>query len=272
MQRLGLVIILAIATFTGDAGEVPPPDPAVNMLAESENLSITPWHWYSVPVIQPDGSLYLGFTAQNPTDEIVTKESFWGGSELSLRAPSTEEQSIPGERMLEVGEYIKDMEPGGGDTAVVKIEELFTFTEAGPHILRWDTPFGTMEYVISVLDGLDYLLHRLENDVTYNEWGIFLYGEDGIFLSNSLAQKVVSYGEAAVEGLIAFLDSEKECFITGSEEATIGFMYAHRLKDYAAIMITEIEGLEVPELRSMEPAERDVGIEKVSSWPEESGY
>lgn len=270
MRRLGLAMILVIATFTCDAGEVPSPGTAVNKPAESKNLSITPWHWYSTPVIQPGGSLYLGFTAHNPTAEAVTKESFWGRSELTLVSPSNEVQTVPGPRMLEVGEYIKDIEPGGGDTAVVKIEDLFTFKKPGEHILCWETPFGTMEYVISVLDGLDYLLYRLENDVSYNEWGVYLYGEDGMFLSNSLAYEVVSYKEEAVEGLVPFLDNGKECFIEGSEDATIGSMYAHRLKDYAAIMITEIEGLEVPELRSMEPAERDAGIGKVLDWLKEN--
>ncbi|MCK4593176.1 hypothetical protein KAU45_01650 [bacterium] len=272
MRRVALVILLAIITFTCYAGEVPPPDPAVNTLIESENLSITPWHWYSVPVIRPGGSLYLGFMAKNPTGERVTAEYFWGCSELTLVSPSNEVQTVPGTRMLEVGEYIKDMEPGGRDTAVVKIEDLFTFTEVGPHILRWETPFGVMDYIIGVMDGLDYLFYRLENDVSYNEWGVYLYGEDGMFLSNSLAYEVVSYKEEATEGLVPFLDNGKECFIEGSEEATIGSMYAHRLKDYAAIMLAEIGGLDIPELRAMDPVERNAGIEKVRSWLEESVY
>ena len=263
-----VLVSLLLLVVACHAEEVHPPDELVS----DEDLTISPWHWHSAPVIETDGSLWLGFTAVNPTPETVTGEDFWENSLLALTSLSGRTQTVPGTRMLEAGEYIDDMEPGAGDTAVVRIERLFVFTETGSHVLRWETPFGVMDYVVEVLDDLGYLYYRLENDEVYNEWGVYIYGMDGRFLSGSLAERVVANGEDAVEGLVPFLDDEKECFIEGSEEATIGSMYAHRLKDYAAIMLAEIGGLDVPELRSMDPAERETGIAEVKSWLEEGRY
>jgi len=266
-MRFVLLFLMLLGVACG-AEEAPPTEELIS----DEDLSISPWHWHSTPVIEPGGSLWLGFTATNPTLETVTGGDFWGKSTLTLISLSGATQTVPGARMLEVGDYIGDMEPGAGDTAVVKIEDLFSFTETGPHVLRWETPFGVMDYIVMVLDGLDYLYYRLENDVVYNEWGLYLYGMDGVFLSNSLATRVLAFGEEAIDGLAAFLDSEKECSIEGSEEATIGSMYEHRVKDYAAIMLAVILGAHVPELRSMDPAERDAGVEKVRLLLTEGGY
>jgi hypothetical protein len=266
-MRFALVLLMPLVVACGAEKA-----PHAEELASDENLSIQPWHWHSAPVIEPGGTLWLGFTARNPTDQSVTADSFWGGALLTLTVPSGAVQTVGGLSVLEAAGTVRDMEPGGVSTAVVDAGGLFDFTDTGPHVLRWDTPLGTMEYAIKVLDGLDYLLHRLESDVTYNEWGVYLYGEDGVFLYGSLAVRLVACGDDAIGGLVPFLDNEKECFIEGSEDATIGSMYAHRLKDYAAIMLAEIGGLDVPELRSMDPGEREAGIEKVESWLEEGGY
>ncbi|MCX7021216.1 MAG: hypothetical protein NTW26_02875 [bacterium] len=267
-MRLWYILLVAATVIGCAAGEVP----ANTEPAGGGNLSISPWNWHSTPVIEPDGSLWLGFTATNPTDRTVTADSFWGGCLLTLTAPSDGTQTVGGLSVQGADGTVRDMEPAGTSTAVVDAGEIFDFTETGPHLLRWDSPLGTMEYVIRVLAGLDYLLYRLANDVTYNEWGLYLYGEDGIFLSGSLAERVTAGGDSAVGGLAAFLDDEKECFIEGSEEATLGSMYAHRVKDYAAIMLARILGVGVPELRSMDPAVRDAGIAKVRLLLEESGY
>lgn len=260
--------LLAAATVIGcAAGDVP----ANAEAASGGNLSISTWNWHSTPVVEPGGSLWLGFTAENPTDQTVFPDSFWGGCLLTLTAPSGGTQTVDGPSVQGAAGSIRDMEPGGTSTAVVDAGEIFAFTETGAHLLRWDSPLGTLEYPIEVLAGLDYLLHRLANDFTYNEWGLYLYGEDGVFLSGSLAGRVAAGGDSAIEGLAAFLDDDKECFIEGSEEATIGSMYAHRVEDYAAFMLAEILGADVPELRSMDPAERDAGIAKVKLLLDEGG-
>jgi len=261
--------LLAAATVIGcAAGDVP----ANAVPAGDGNLSISPWNWHSTPVVEPGGSLWLGFTAENPTDQTVTAESFWGGCLLTLTSPSGGKQTVGGLTVLDAAGTVRDMEPGGRSTAVLDLGKIFAFTETGPHLLRWDSPLGTMDYTIEVLAGSDYLLHRLANDVTYNEWGLYLYGEDGVFLFGSLADRVTACGDSAVGGLAALLDDGKECFIEGSEEATIGSMYAHRVQDYAAIMLAVILRAHVPELRSIDPAERDGGIEKVRLLLTESGY
>jgi hypothetical protein len=263
MKRAVSVLLGVLVAVGCGAGEVP---------ADGGNLSISPWHWHSIPVIEPGGTLWLGFTARNPTDQTITADSFWGGCLLTLTSPSEATQTLGGLSVLDAAGTVRDMEPGGVSTAVVDVGTLFDFDEIGPHTLRWDSPLGTLDYTLEVHIGLDYLFYRLANDVTYNEWGLYLYGEDGVFLSGSLAERVTSFGDWAIEYLVPFLDDEKECAIEGSEEATIGAMYNHRVEDYAAIMLTRILGADVPELRSMDPAERDVGIEKVKLLLEEGGY
>jgi len=259
MARLVVLTLFSLVVLAGCAAEVP----ANVEPTGSENISISPWNWHSIPVVEPGGTLWLGFTATNPTVQIVTADSFWGGCLLTLTAPSGGVQTVGGPAVLEAAGSVRDMEPGGMSTAVVDVGTLFDFTETGPHTLRWDTPLGTLDYTVEVHVGLDYLFHRLANDETYNEWGLYLYGTDGVFLSGSLADRVTAFGDRAKYGLIPYLNNEKECFIEGSEEATIGSMYNHRVKDYAAIMLAVILGAHVPELRSMDPAERDTGVENV---------
>ncbi|HUT98997.1 MAG TPA: hypothetical protein VM054_07975 [bacterium] len=268
MRKSALLLFVSLASVGCAAGGVP----ANAESAGSENLAISPWNWHSIPVVEPGGSLWLGFTAKNPTNQTVTADSFWGGCLLALTAPSGGVQTVGGPSVQGAAGSVRDMGPGESSTAVVDAGEIFDFTETGTHLLRWDTPLGTMEYPIEALAGLDYLLHRLANDSAYNEWGLYLYGEDGVFLSESLAIRVAAKGDVAVGGLAAFLDDEKECFIEGSEEATIGSMYAHRVEDYAAIMLAVILGADVPELRSMNPAVRDAGIARVRLLLGESGY
>ena len=267
MRKPALLLFVSLVSAGCAVGEIP-----ANVEASGGgNLAVTPWNWHSTPVVEPGGSLWLGFTAENPTDQTVSPDSFWGGCLLTLTAPSGGVQTVGGLAVLDAAGTVRDMEPGGTSTAVVDLGKIFAFAETGQNLLRWDTPLGTLDYSIEVLAGLEYLLHRLANDVSYNEWGLYLYGEDGVFLFGSLADRVLSCGDSAVDGLAAFLDGGKECFIEGSEEATIGSMYAHRVMDYAAIMLAKILGADVPELRSMDPAVRDAGVAEIKILLAESG-
>jgi hypothetical protein len=71
-----------------------------------------------------------------------------------------------------------------------------------------------------------------------------------------------------VPGLVGFLGGTREGFIEGSEDATIGSMYAWRVCDYAAIMLVEILGQDPSGLRSMDAGVRDKRIAELINWLE----
>ncbi|MCA9565172.1 MAG: hypothetical protein KC561_16860, partial [Myxococcales bacterium] len=178
--------------------------------------------------------------------------------------------SMTGTQWLEVsGSSPADqLAPNRATTAVTDLGQAFSITDQGTYQLTWSTPLGACSSEVQVTSGLDYLIRRLEADQAYNEWGIYMYGMDGVLQRGSLAQRVVEYGEAAIPALVGYLDDPTAMLIEGSEDATIGSMYGHRRQDYAAILIAQIAHLDVPDLRAQDPETRDSGIAVVRAWLE----
>ncbi len=208
----------------------------------SPSLSITHWHWHKSPVIIPGGSLWVGFTARNESDDTLDLERFCRESSIILIGPENDTLFAEGDKLVEIADYIKDIDPNSVNTVVFEIQNLFEFDRIGNYLLIWVTSLGYTEYNIHVLEELDYLFYRFKHDVAYNEWGLHLYGLDGSIVIHDwyLSAKLVNYGEKAIIKLLPYLNDESDCFIEGSEDATIGSLYSYRKMDFAAIMIAKI--------------------------------
>jgi hypothetical protein len=228
------------------------------------NYSISEWRYTNA--IRPGGELELYFQCYNKSDVPVDGPTVFGESGLSL-VYSDGSTIEPVVNPLGIWDGPADILPGKSRGMLIIITDLFDFNGLGDYIVRWDVAGGTVGYGIKVMDGPAYYLYRLENDNCYNEWGIHMYGEDG-YLASGLAREAVALGDAMVPGLVGFLGGTREGFIEGSEDATIGSMYAWRVCDYAAIMLVEILGQDPSGLRSMDAGVRDKRIAELINWLE----
>ncbi len=229
---------------------------------------ISTWNWTQSPVVSlEDPELYLGFSFTNNTDQPIEANELWDESRLTLNFFGSPDYilDIPLMEMIGDGEISEGLAVGEVDTMVGDLALVATFEEKGLYHLGWETPFGYSIFGIVALPEAEYLLYRLDSDTAYNSWGLYMYGMDGVVL-NGLGQRMIDLGEAMLPELTERLDDKRECFIEGSEEATIGSMYAHRICDYAAIMIARIARLDIPELREMSAETRQPGIETVREW------
>jgi|GEM_PF-1732932 len=279
MKALPTIFLTLLLLTVGCNGEEPSPTEefptAAEITAELEAANdfapdhrISPWNWTQSPVVSlEDPELYLGFSFTNSTDEAIGANELWGSSRLTLRLAHAPDYllNIPLMEMMDDGEISDGLSPGEQETMVGDVALVATFEEKGLYHLGWETPFGQSIFGIIALPEMEYLLYRLDSDPAYNSWGLYMYGEDGVVM-NGLGRRTIDLGEAMLPDLIERLDDERECFIEGSEEATIGSMYAHRVCDYAAIMIARIARLEVPELRGRSAVARQPGIEVVREW------
>lgn len=256
MKRRWITLTLSLCLFAATAA-------AEESAAEPH---LTPWYGFTSPVIAPDRSYYLGFGVTNTGGETLDGAAFWGGSSYTLTGPDGAVQECSGEAFLDAAEYVRDVEPGGLRTAVVDLAALFDFSPPGRYRLRWRTDYGSFDHYIESLSLPSYLLHRLRYDVTHNHWGLYLYGEDGLIHRESLAALAVEHAAEIAPELEALLDDEDQVFIEGSEEATIGAVYAHRVSDYAAIILAESFGFSIPKLRDIEPEVRDAGIAELRRY------
>jgi hypothetical protein len=222
------------------------------------------YEWRYTDAVRPGGELELSFQCYNLSADRVDGPTVFGESTMSLVRPGglTVE---PGFNPLGIWDGPSYIQPGNSFSFQLIITDLFDFTDLGDYVVRWDVAGGTVEYPVKVMDGPAYYLYRLENDNCYNDWGIHMYGEDG-YLGSGLAREAVALGGAMVPGLVGFLDDTGEGFIEGSEDATIEFMYAWRVRDYAGIMLVEILGQDPGGLTSMDPAARDERIEELETW------
>ncbi len=232
------------------------------------NHRISTWNWTQSPVVSlADPELYLGFTFTNNTDEVIGASELWGESRLTLNFFGSPDYllDVPLMDMMDDGEISDGLTPGETETMVGELGWLAEFKEPGLYHLGWETPFGQSTFGIVALPEDEYLLYRLDSDPAHNSWGLYMYGMDGVVM-DGLGRRMIDLDEAVLPDLMERLDDESECFIEGSEEATIGSMYAHRVCDYAAIMITRIARLEVPELRELTAEVRQPGLETVREW------
>ncbi len=224
--------------------------------------------WRYSNAIKPGDELELTFQCYNTSDAPVDGPAVFGESKLSLQLPDgtvLEAEANP----LGIWRTATTIEPGKSYGPPIDITQIFELTELGDYVLQWDVAGGTAEFPIRVMDGPDYYAYRLGNDVCYNGWGIHIYGMDG-HLSSGLARETVALGDVMVPKLAKFLGDEREGFIEGSEDATIGSMFAWRICDYAAIMIIEITGQDPGDILSQEPKARDVRIDELKRWWEEN--
>lgn len=232
------------------------------------NHRISTWNWTQSPVVSlEDSELYLGFSFTNNTEREIGASELWGDSRLTLNFVGSPDYllDIPLMEMMDDGEISDGLPPGEQETMVGDLALVATFEEKGLYHLGWETPFGQSIFGIVALPEDEYLLYRLDSDPAYNSWGLYMYGMDGVVM-NGLGRRMIDLGEAMLPALTERLDDETECFIEGSEEATIGSIYAHRICDYAAIMIARIAQLDIPELRGISAEDRQPGIETVREW------
>ncbi len=224
--------------------------------------------WRYSNAIKPGEELELVFQCYNTSDAPLDGPAVFGESRLSLRRPDgtvVEAEANP----LGIWRTTPIIEAGKSYGPPIDISQVFELTELGDYVLRWDVAGGTAEFPVRILDGPDYYVYRLGNDECYNGWGIHIYGMDG-HLASGLARETVALGDVMVPRLVNFLDDDREGFIEGSEDATIGSMYAWRVCDYAAIMIIEITGQEPGDIRSQEPENPNwPGNYKVRYWDPE---
>lgn len=232
---------LTFSVWSGGAGvvrrdEVP---------GEYQNLSLS---LYRIPIVR-------GEPASGPHDA-----RWWAETSLELAGPS-ETQRVGGDTLLDL------FSPGDfdrGATLVVELAAQFSLSETGPYTARWNTPDGTLEFSVAVLEQPDYLRCRLHTDLVYNAWELVDYGHqsaDARF--TGLAGEAVT--DAREEDLRAALSDGRSCFIEGSSEATLGAAFGHRVKDYAAFILAKRHGIEVVELREQSQQARDRGIAKVTA-------
>ncbi|MCD4733865.1 hypothetical protein K8R78_06465 [bacterium] len=283
MKALPTIFLTLLLLIVGCNGKEPPPTEefptTAEITAELESTNdfapdhrISPWNWTQSPVISlEEPELYLGFSFTNSTDEAIGANELWGSSRLTLRRVHAPDYilDIPLMEMMDDGEISDGLAPGEQETMVGELCWRGEFEEQGMYHLVWESPFGQSIFGIIALPEMEYLLYRLDSDPAYNSWGLYMYGMDGVVM-NGLGRRVIDLGEAMLPDLIERLDDERECFIEGSEEATIGSMYAHRVCDYAAIMITRIARLDIPKLRGRSAEDRQPGIETVQEWCEEN--
>jgi hypothetical protein len=266
-----IAICFAFASVVGCASETPAPggtadtQPAEAASYETPggvNYSIYEWRYTNA--IRPGGELELYFQCYNKSAEPVDGPTVFGESGLSLVRPdgSTVEPKV---NPLGIWDGPADIVPGSSYGVLIIITDLFDFNELSDYAVRWDVAGGTAEYLVKVMDGPEYYLYRLGNDVCYNGWGIHIFGEDG-YLGSGLAREAVALGDTMVAGLVGFLSDTREGFIEGSEDATIASIYGWRVCDYAAIMLVEILGQDPGGLTSMDPAVRDERIEELKTW------
>lgn len=266
-----IAICFAFASVVGCASESPTPggtaetQPAEAACYETPGgVSYSIYEWLYTNAIRPGGELELYLQCYNKSNEPVDGPTVFGESGLSLIHPdgSTAEPAV---NPLGIWDGPADIVPGNSYGVWIIITDLFDFGELGDYVVRWDVAGGTVEYPVKVMDGPEYYLYRLGNDVCYNEWGIHIYGENG-HLGNGLAREAVALGDAMVPGLVGFLGDTREGFIEGSEDATIASIYGWRVCDYAAIILVEILGQDPGDLTSMDPAARDERIEELKTW------
>lgn len=215
------------------------------------------------PVLSPVDGLSIRLQFHNTGAEELPAEVVWGTAPLILETPDHTEIRLSGAELLEPAEHPAVVEAGHWGAAVIELGELFDLEPLGRYRLEWRNDYGADRLASEVLTERAYLLQRLRADVTHNHWMLYLYGEDGLVYTDSLAGRLAGYGRAVVAELALLLDDETAVFIEGSEEATLGSMYAHRVCDYAAVILADILGLRLAELRSMDPEERDAGLERL---------
>ncbi|MCP4229894.1 MAG: hypothetical protein GY771_07060 [bacterium] len=224
--------------------------------------------WRYSNAIKPDEELEIVFQCYNTSDAPLDGPAVFGESKLSLeRSDGTvvEAEANP----LGVWRTSPIIEPGKSYGPPIDISQIFELTELGDYVVRWDVAGGTAEFPIRIMEGPDYYIYRLGNDGCYNGWGIHIYGMDG-HLASGLARETIALGDVMVPLLAKFLADDRGGFIEGSEDATIGSMFAGRVGDYAAIMIIEITGQDPGDIRSQKPTERDVRIDELKQWWEEN--
>jgi hypothetical protein len=215
------------------------------------------------PVLSPVDGLSIRLQFHNTGAEELPAAIVWGTAPLILETPDHSEIRLSGAQLLELSEHPAVVEAGHWGAAVIELGELFDLEPRGRYRLEWRNDYGADRLAFEVLTERDYLLQRLRADTTHNHWMLYLYGEDGLVYADSLAGRLAGYGRSVVAELDLLLDDETTVFIQGSEEATLGSMYAHRVCDYAAFILADILELRLEELRSMDPQERDEGIERL---------
>ena len=230
-------------------------------------FSIYPWRYTNV--LRPGDSLELVFQCYNKSSQPIDGAKVFRESLLVLHYPDqTVVQSD--EEFLGIWQKAGTIEPGASYGPPVDIAKLFAMKELGEYSAEWEVGGYELVYPLMVMEGTDYFLYRLKNDTCYNDWGLHMYGEDGVYSSKCLAGEAIALGTAIVPGLQVFLGDTREAFIEGSEDATIASMYAWRVCDFAAIMLIEILKQEPGGIRSMDPAVRDKRIEELNQWLSEN--
>jgi hypothetical protein len=225
--------------------------------------SIYPWRYTNA--LRPGESLELVFQCFNKSDQPIDGAKIFGESVLILHYPNqTTVQSD--QEMLGIWGKARTIEPGASYGPPVDIAKLFGMKELGEYSAEWEVGGYELVYPLKVMEGTDYFLYRLKNDTCYNDWGLHMYGEDGLFSSKSLAGDAVALGDVIVPGLREFLGDTRDAFIEGSEDATIASMYGWRVCDFAAIILIEILKQEPGDIRSMEVTVRDERIAELKQW------
>ena len=125
---------------------------------------------------------------------------------------------------------------GGGVQALLALEALRA-ADAG----AWEA--------IPAADRATIYADALRSSQTFNAWGL-----PGFSLSGT-SRAVVGLGQAAVEELRPLLGDEREAPLFGSQDATTASAYGNRVRDYAFVLIAEIQG--VPYEYDRSPVERD---------------
>lgn len=87
----------------------------------------------------------------------------------------------------------------------------------------------------------------------YNTWGV-----PGQELTDT-ANAFIDLGEAAIEELKPLLNDKQEAPLSGSHEATTSKIYGNRIRDYAWVLISEIQQHSYE--YSLDPVERDRAID-----------
>ncbi len=230
---------LTFSVWSGGAGVVRQDEVA----GEFRNLSLS---LYRIRIVE-------GEPASGPH-----RAGWWSETSLELVGPSTTHR-VEGDALLDL------FSPGGferGATLVVELAAHFPLSETGSYTARWNTPDGTLELPLVVLERADYLRCRLHTDTVYNAWELVDYGHQSADAKfTGLAGEALT--DAREEDLRAALRDGRECFIEGSGEATLGAAFAHRVKDYAAFILAKRHGVEIPELREQSAQARDGGIAKL---------
>lgn len=136
---------LMFSVWNGSAGVMRRNEAA----GDFRNLSLS---LYRIPIVE-------GEPTSGPHDA-----QWWAATSLELEGPS-ETQTVGGDALLELFEPA-DFERGA--TLVVEMAAQFSLSALGTHTARWNTPDGTLELSLVVLEQPDYLRCRLHTDTVHN--------------------------------------------------------------------------------------------------------